>query len=145
MPLNPSFLSIKDIDYLKQLKAKVYSVKLFEDKAGAPTPFKQRVYKTKFAKTDTRYIVCELRLVHEIPRKHRLNFPLKAVLKDNSNNMLTDQTTNTYVEPQWKRSHHSIGIGWNDYGKWLIGTYKIELYVGNKKVSEKMFEVFDTQ
>jgi len=141
----PPIRPVNDIDYLKKLQARVRSVGLFEDGSGSPTPHGKRVYKTKFAKTDTRYIFWELNLEHPLRRNQRFNFPLKAILYNSSGNILKVQTHNTYVEPGWTWSYHSIGIGWNDFGKWLPGTYKIELYVGNKKVSGKKFEVFDPQ
>jgi len=97
-------------------------------------------YKRVFRKSTTRYISYELKLKHKSPGL-RIKVPIEAVYKKSNGTIFARFTNNSYVEQNWVSSKHSLGNGWKNPGNWSIDSYKVELYVKDKKIASGSFRV----
>jgi hypothetical protein len=125
--------------YISVLGAKVRELRFFESDGKAP-PYEQRVYRKRFAKSDTKFINWELLLEHPAPGRP-VNFSVKAVWHRNQGSFDKTQTRQCYVAPNWTSSCHSYGFGWRDK-TWKAGSYELNLYVGGEKVAVGSFEIY---
>jgi hypothetical protein len=100
------------------------------------------VYKSEFARAETRYINWELNLTFPEPRR-RIDFNIEAVWLRADGSVVTRQTQKSYIEPDWKSSWVYLGWGNRTPGvAWQAGSYAIELYIDGKKVASEKFRVY---
>jgi hypothetical protein len=124
--------------YIQSLNATVTSVKFFE--SGSDLPARdQRRYASQFRIGPTRYINWELNLAMPT-RTSRADFTIHEVWRKPDGTIEKDDNFKTYVESGWATSWHTRGWGRADGGKWVPGTYRVDLYVDNAKVASGTFE-----
>jgi hypothetical protein len=128
---------------ISSIKAQVTSLKFFESGYDM-TPHEERVYKNRFAKSDTRYIFWELNLEHPAPGRW-VNLPLEVFWYRTDTNPITlvkRQVHQTSLQSDWTWSYHNNSYGWDEPGRWEVGSYQIDVFVEGKKVASGTFEIY---
>jgi hypothetical protein len=137
------------------LGAKVTALKFFEAGETAPPPPK-RSYGTQFPKAGTRNIVWELDLAHRATGQW-LPLSIEALLyfKDAAGDRIVQRKVlQSAVPADWSDTYHTDYFGWgNDYyyyragtttpspRAWLVGAYRVDLYVLDTKIASGSFEI----
>jgi len=128
--------------YIPSLNATVSEVKFFESGYDA-TPKDQRVYRTSFSRTNSRYIAWELNLTHPAPGTKK-NFVVDAIWFNAYGTEIFRASLNSYVDATWTTSYRNSGYGWREVSNstWTAGTYRVDLYVEGTKVASENFTVY---
>ena len=131
---------LADADYLgviAPIKARVMRVRFFE--SGEDVPIReQRNYQKTFAATQARYIHWELEF--EFPELARAqSVDITAVYYWPDGGVMGAPVHNAKLEAGWTYSWQSYGWGWPQAGRWPLGVYKAEFYVGDDKVAASAF------
>lgn len=119
--------------------AAVAYLKFFESASGFP-PKNQRAYGTRFPRQTSRYINWELGVTNPSPSQ-RIDFRIEAHWYGPDRSEMARQTTDTYVLPGWTWSEHHNGWGRADGGHWTPGSYRVDLYVRNRRVATGRFHI----
>jgi hypothetical protein len=132
----------------------VVSLRFFETGAERPTP-RERRYATRFPLTTTRDIGWELNLSHGVTRQW-VPLPIEALLyvsNAQGQQVMQRKVMQSAVPAAWRDTSHTDVFGWDDDyyyqragngrspGRWLPGTYRVDLYVLNRKVASGSFEI----
>jgi hypothetical protein len=138
----PKMDPAKGSHYIDFLNAKVTEVKFYE--GGYDPPVKdQRVYRTSFSRTDTRYVNFELNLQHPLAGK-RIDFVIESVWFNPRGNEMHRSNHSTYIQDNWISSYHNKGYGWKEKSSntWTAGTYRVDLYVNGNKIASENFNIY---
>jgi hypothetical protein len=129
----------RSIDFLS---ANVSDVKFFEGGYDAPVK-EQRLYRTSFSRTGTRYVNWELDLVHPAPGIKK-EFTIEHIWYNPQGMEIFRSYFNTYVQDNWGYSYHNSGYGWRDASSsnWAVGTYRLDFYVNGVKIAVETFNVY---
>ena len=122
--------------YIPSLNATVEGLFFYESGKGFPHQ-KDRVYRTEFGQSQTRYVNWEIRLKYPKPGR-RIDFAVHHKYFDPQGKMLAEYDNNSYIESNWTSSNHAGGY---TAGTWTAGNYRVELYVAGNKVASGTFEV----
>jgi len=117
-------------------------VKLFEGSYVAP-PESQRDYKAQFAKSTTRYVfflVGAKNLLYK-NRTHKPEIVGRYYKPDGS--LHGEGKVNVEIPPDWEKADLWGGWGWEKPGNWPVGTYRVEIWFGTKRVGENSFTIYD--
>ena len=138
----PKADSTRGTRYIPSLNATVSEVKFFESGYDA-TPKDQRVYRTSFSRTNSRYIAWELNLTHPAPGTKK-NFVVDAIWFNAYGTEIFRASLNSYVDATWTTSYRNSGYGWREVSNstWTAGTYRVDLYVEGTKVASENFSVY---
>jgi len=120
------------------------SVKFFEGGGNAPPPESQNQYKTDFPRSTTRYIYFFVNAKNLLYR-NRNHKPLifgRYYYPDGTlfGEMKID---NVEVSTGWQNAEFWTAWGWDEPGRWTLGTYRVEILFGNTKVGEGRFTIYD--
>lgn len=133
--------------------ARVASLRFFETGADLPTQPERR-YATRFPPT-TRHIGWELNLSHGVTRQW-VPLSIEALLyvsDAQGQQVMQRKVMQSAVPAAWLDSSHADSFGWDDDyyfqragngrspGRWLPGTYRVDLYVLNRKIASGSFEI----
>jgi hypothetical protein len=121
------------------IQARVRGVKLYEGGDQGPL-YGDRAYAEAFAARDTRFVYWELDLEHPNTQR-RLDFEVRAVWYRPDGQVWAERTKATHLEPAWRTSQHTHGLGWPERGKWEPGRYRVVLSVDGEEVAERTFEI----
>lgn len=132
-------LEAKPAPDIPTLAARVTGVSLYEGGMDI-VPLSQRVYGNKFSRSSTRAIWWELNIEYPDPGR-RVDFRIDAVYTSPEGTDSVRQALDTYVLAGWTSSQHTLGWGWAAPGNWTSGVYRVDLFVGGKKVGVGTFEV----
>jgi hypothetical protein len=117
-------------------------IKLFE--SGYETiPQSERVYSTHFAKEDTRYVDYEIEFKNNLYNVRDNTVTVKAFFYKPDGSLFGDPTDDYSIPSNWETAYIWKGWGWKDEGNWEIGTYRLVIYLDNKKATETLFSVYD--
>ncbi len=118
------------------------SVKFFEGGNVTP-PESERQYKTDFPRSTTRYVYFSVRSKNLLYR-NRSQKPLIFGRYYYPDGTLFGETKIDKVEvpADWESADLWTGWGWDDPGKWTLGTYRLEILFGNIKVGEGRFTIY---
>jgi len=105
-----------------------------------PMASAQRVYSHNFSQTNARIIYCELDLKHTGLKKNKA-FVIQAVYHDPDGVKYGQAQIETVVEAGWTWSNWVLGFGWDYPGNWEVGTYRVDLYVGDEKIASDSFKI----
>lgn len=117
-------------------------VKFFESGFTVP-PEPQRQYKTDFPISTTRYINFLVGAKNLLYR-NRTHKPLvigRYYYPDGT--FFGEAKVNVDIPSDWQNADLWTGWGWDQPGKWSLGTYRVEIFFGNKKVAEGKFTIYD--
>ncbi len=119
------------------------SVKFFEGGFTAPTE-SERQYKTDFPRSTTRYVYFLVGAKNLLYR-NRTQKPLIFGRYYYPDGTLFGEARIDKVEvlADWENADLWSGWGWNEPGKWTLGTYRLEILFGNMKVGEGRFTIYD--
>lgn len=123
-----------------QIILKYKSVKFFE---GPFNPPEEHQYKNHFPKSTTRYIFFSVFVDNQLYR-NRVHKPLvigRYYRPDGS--QMRDEQVKVDILPDWENADLWNGWGWETPGNWPVGTYRVEIWFGNKKVGEERFSIYD--
>jgi hypothetical protein len=140
---------------VRDLDAKVTGLRFFEAGPTAP-PRAQRSYATQFQRGTTRNVVWELDLAHPAPRRW-LSVPIEALLffRDRAGERLVQRKVFQGAAPaDWRDTYYMDHFGWEDdyyyyragstepaSRQWMVGAYRVDLWVRGAKVASGSFEV----
>ncbi|MDY0295809.1 MAG: hypothetical protein RB296_00650 [Acidobacteriota bacterium] len=115
------------------------AVRFFESSYYAPD-FENRVYRTHFVQSWTRYINWELRFEME-PLGYRLDFRVVAHCRNEAGKTIFKQKKDSYIEKDWKLPWTSLGYGSKAGGSWEPGTYTVTFEVKGRQIAQAAFTV----
>lgn len=104
----------------------------------------QRVYNTQFAKSEARFIWCELEVKNLY---YNFNDQRHWVMWRyyNSDNSLRGELSSEFaIQKDWSYSYISHGWGWDQGGNWPVGIYRVELWVDQTRFAEGYFSIVDS-
>jgi|WetSurMetagenome_2_1015567.scaffolds.fasta_scaffold209765_2 hypothetical protein len=118
------------------------SIKTFE--AGYTAPDKgNRVYKSNFLQSESRYIWCEINLSNKL-YEVRDQFCKAKWIYYNSDGTERGRTSADWnINKEWSTTWHQHGWGWDEPGNWPLGTYRIDFYLDDYFVAETSFTIID--
>jgi len=105
-----------------------------------PIETAQRDYSHNFGQSSARVIYCELDLNHPRPEEN-MAFMMNAVYHDPDGGVYGDVMIIPVVEAGRTSSNWILGYGWDGPGNWGVGTYRVDVYVGDDKVTSDSFEI----
>ena len=99
-------------------------------------------YATHFRKYDARYIYTEVDITNNLynirNQTHEMVFKYY-----NPDGSLRGRIDADYeIKSDWKTSWITRGWGWDEPGNWPVGTYKVEVYMDNRFLTEGMFTIY---
>ena len=127
--------------YIPSINAKVASLRFFENPPQG-LPREQRVYGTRFVKSQVNRIFWELTLEHPAPGR-RVNFLIESVWHSPTTEQSLRRSMRASLQPEWTWSY------WHDGGRiiakqsepWPVGSYRVDLYIAGAKVTSGAFEI----
>ncbi len=134
-------LSTERTNILEDLNARVDSLLFFEGGTVLPS-LEERVYESRFAREESRYIYWELGLTHA-PPGHRMDFSLEAVYYQSDGTVFARDAGAFFVEPGWQDSYHAMGEGWQAPGQWPEDRYRVDLYSEGDVIATGYFDIYD--
>jgi len=136
-PPDPS----RDMGYVRVINAKVTSVKFFESAYNHPDR-KDRVYRSSFSRTQSRYINWEVNFEHAAAGR-RIDYKIESIWYSNGAEIWRAQC-NSYVQADWVNSYWAQGYGWANAGPntWRSGNYRVDLYIEGAKIASGNFSVY---
>ncbi|MEN6622896.1 MAG: caspase family protein [Smithella sp.] len=138
----PRFDSAKGTNFIDFIKAKVTEVKFFEGPYNAPEKA-NRSYRTSFSRTGTRFVNWELNLEFPLPGA-RKDFDIEHIWINPYGKEIFRGSWKSYVMGDWTSSWHSHSYGWREasLSGWVIGTYRVDLYVHGVKIASESFSIY---
>ena len=120
------------------------SVKFFEGGGNAPPPESQNQYKTDFPRSTTRYMYFLVNAKNLLYR-NRNHKPLIFGRYYYPDGTLFGEVKidNVEVLTGWQNAEFWTAWGWDEQGRWSLGTYRVEILFGNTKVGEGRFTIYD--
>lgn len=138
----PKHDSAKGTHFIGFFNAKVTEVKFFEGPYDAPGKA-NRTYRTSFSRTMTRFVNWELNLEFPMPGV-RKDFAIEHIWFNPYGKEIFRGTWNSYVLGDWVNSWHTHSYGWREASSsgWVIGTYRVDLYVHGIKIASENFSIY---
>ncbi|MXY35863.1 MAG: M1 family metallopeptidase [Dehalococcoidia bacterium] len=127
--------------YIPSLDATVVALEFFEAPLALP-PVDERVFRTTFDRSVTRYITWHLQLVHAAPAA-RIDFSIDTTIYRSDGSIATSFGSTSYIDEGWTNSYRSSGWGSATGGAWHPGIYRAELAIGGEPIARAGFEVID--
>ncbi len=126
---------------IKEKEYEVNSIKVFGYGDNKPEK-KDREYKATFIIDSLKYLSVEISLKNLIYQKAPQKHYLQLKWYDNNGDFEGEQTDTITIKADWgSATHTSNGWGYNDFGKWTCGNYKVKVFLDNNFIDEKTFEV----
>lgn len=123
---------------IPSLNANVVSLRFYD--GGISPTSTARVYKSRFAKTETNRVGYELILQHPAPGK-RIEYSIDSVWHRDGTVFYTGKYE-VWIDPAWIRSTPVYALGWDQPGNWAAGSYLVELFIDGRKIASGLFEVY---
>ena len=125
---------------IPSLAASVTELRFFES-GDDLLPYEEREYSHRFPMATTRYVYWELHLSYP-ESKEPMTFETEAVYYKPDGTEMGRFTEESHTEAGWSSSWHTSGWGWDEPGKWPLGTYLVELYIERDLVASDTFEIY---
>lgn len=118
-------------------------VKFFEGAGNATAPESDNQFKTDFPRSTTRYVHFMVNAKNLLYR-NRSQKPLiigRYYYPDGT--LFGEARIDTVEVPTgWNDAELWTGWGWDKPGNWTLGTYRVEVLFGNRKVAEGKFTIY---
>lgn len=140
--VNGYFMGEKDLILYNDFpQVQFQGVEFFEAGDIAP-PESSRIYATSFPQNAVSSIWFEISLSNNyyLEEDQYIKFKGKYYYPDGTHMVNADFL---YKIPE-EYDYYNVwnGYGWSDPGNWQMGTYRFELFIGNKLVSENYFNIY---
>jgi len=132
MALVPNFVSASQLTFTE--------MKFFE-KGSGDVDYSQRVYTTRFAKSSTRYVACEVNFYNPLYRVRDQNVTLVLRYYKSDGSLFGESNSNSTIKSEWNHPWISRGLGWAEPGNWSIGTYTVKVFVDGNYFAQGSFTV----
>ena len=109
-------------------------------------PRDDRVYRTVFPRSTTRYVNGELYLTFPSPDRH-IDFNIDAVFYQSDGSVVARRAAGGFVNEHWERGsgYWVFGEGSAQPPHWKAGLYRVDLSVEGKLIASEEFEIVDRQ
>ena len=109
-------------------------------------PRDDRVYRTVFPRSTTRYVNGELHITFPTP-DGRIDFNIDAVFYRSDGSVVARRIAGGYVNEHWQRGsgYWVFGAGSGQPYRWETGLYRVDLSVEGKLIASEEFEIVDRQ
>ena len=124
-------------DFRTTLTAK--SIRFFESARGVPA-YQGRIYATRFAAGQTRFVNTEV-LVNLDPPGRQLSVPIACVIFNGSGGVTGTFTLTMRIAPEANSWQAASGWGADNPGTWKPGTYRVECRYGDRLIARSSFEI----
>ena len=118
-----------------------FDLEFFETPRSGFVPKDQREYRTVFRRDATRSIAAEVSLVFSTRPARRIDFDIEVIYRTPSGALVGRAQCRAHVEGGWSSSWHACGYGWEEAGRWEVGTYRVEVRLAGKLLAEGTFVV----
>jgi uncharacterized caspase-like protein len=131
----------RDAGYVRVINGKTTKVQFFESGYNHPDK-KDRVYRSSFSRTQTRYVNWEIAFEYAPPGR-RIDFKIESIWYANGSEIWRG-LCDAYVLADWSNSYSAQGYGWANAGSntWRSGNYRVDLYVEGTKIAVGNFTVY---
>jgi len=103
-----------------------------------PLDVSLRHYANDYSQSEARVVYCEFEFSHPGPEEN-LEYVMRAVYYDSVGEVYGEVEIEPLIEVGWTSSHWLIGFGWDDPGKWDVGEYRVDIYLGDTKIASDQF------
>ena len=105
-----------------------------------------RVYRTVFPRSTTRYVNGELLITFPIPDR-RIDFEIDVVVYQSGGSVVARRTAGGWVTADWGRGsgYWVFSTGSGQPSQWKAGLYRVDLSVEGKLIVSEEFEIVDRQ
>ena len=109
-------------------------------------PLDDRVYRTIFPRSTTRYVNGELFITFPIPDR-RIDFEIDVVFYQSDGGGVARRTAGGYVNERWGRGsdYWVVSAGSGQPSRWKAGLYRVDLSVDGKLIASEEFEIVDRE
>jgi serine/threonine protein kinase len=114
-------------------------IKFFNGGTDAPG-YGQRRYQYQFDTRSTKYIYVEVNFSHSQP-KERVNFSIHAIILNGSGVKVNERSWDSYIEPTWSNSYHTMGFGADRVRNWEKGNYTMQIQINGRLIGSQNFAV----
>ena len=114
-------------------------IRFFEGDKNMP-PQENRTYKDRFPRLESRYIYWHLDITHQSFNQRRY-FNMQVIYYRPDGSIFGQSSRQSYIEPGWTSSWHNYGLGWEQSGQWPTGSYRVDVFVEQQKVTSGSFLV----
>ncbi len=130
------------VDFLQEYEATVASLQFFEDGKKAPA-VSRRFYQTRFPRRSSQYIYWQLNLDIKKPAGKPVPFTLGATWYGPDGTVIFRQSSALSLAPEAATATYLESLGYLQPGRWLPGSYRVELTIGGQAVAQGTFQVVD--
>ena len=114
----------------------------FFDAGYNPPEYGRRFFQTGFSNLRAKYIYWELNL--EFPAGNYGTLSVDSYwYRTGEQNSLFHYRNDLTLQPDWSTAYFFHSWGWQQPGNWATGTYQVDFYVQNQKISSGTFEIYD--
>ncbi|HLL71950.1 MAG TPA: caspase family protein [Pyrinomonadaceae bacterium] len=106
-----------------------------------PKPNDERIYRTRFPRSEVSFVNWELELGFPDPRRE-VPLVVDGVLYRADGSVDIKGTAKGVIQPGWTSVTIIHGWGYQEAGKWPIETYRVELFIEGQKIATGSFEVY---
>jgi hypothetical protein len=125
---------------IPSLNARLTALRFFET-----GPADQKIYKQRFPQAFTQAIMAEIALQHPKPGR-RIDFVIQALLFSEGGRKINTLRINSYIAADSESSIHTFDVAEGMFyvgpGHWSVGSYRLDVYINDQKVTSGIFEVF---
>ena len=120
-------------------EVEVVSFYLFEAGKNPSNPA-NRDYANTFTQSEARVIYGDVNLEHPGP-EGAMAFEMAAIYYGPGGDVYGEVSIEPLIESGWTMSNWIIGFGWDDPGHWDVGSYRVDVLVGEAVIASNSFEV----
>jgi TIR domain-containing protein len=107
---------------------------------GDNPPIEQRVYQTHFTGAALRFVFVQIRLAYPPPGRP-VQLPITCAFKRPDGTVLSQFTEAAAIEPDWRGSYWTRGLGSQQGGAFARGTYRVECSAEGRRLATNAFVV----
>lgn len=117
---------------------------LFYERGEEDLPRPQRRYQTYFPKSGTRYVYYELFVKNLLWQKRDNRVTIRDSYRGSDGKLFGRELERRYeISNLLETTCFTDGRGWGAPNQWQPGIYRVDILVGNRKIAQKSFIVYD--
>jgi hypothetical protein len=115
-------------------------IKFFESGPTLP-PLGGRIYQVQFNHRTTRFVGWELHLTCP-SNAYQVNFTIYVTWYYPNGRVFGNETLNTFAAAGLTELVYNSGRGWQVPGRWVRGTYRVDLFVNGNRIGSGSFTIY---